>query len=268
MVPDLDRVVALCGSAGTLPASGGIVLALLLAGLAGSAVHCVPMCGGFVLGQVADRMARLPAARLCEWQRIGAGALLPYHAGRLTTYALLGMAAGGGGGLLMRLPWFGLVSAALLLLAAGLFLLQALRRLAPIRLAFRWLPRGWPAALALLPAAPRGLSRAIAHLATRLDASRRSGSFVLGLLLGLLPCGLLYAALAASGASASALAGGLAMVAFGLGTVPALVTVGIAGQAAGHRFRRGVAALSPMVMLLNAALLVALALRPLMIATS
>jgi hypothetical protein len=51
------------------------------------------------------------------------------------------------------------------------------------------------------------------------------------------------------------------MVAFGLGTVPALLAVGIAGQAAGHRWRRGIAAAAPAVMLLNAALLAALALR-------
>ena len=51
------------------------------------------------------------------------------------------------------------------------------------------------------------------------------------------------------------------MLAFGLGTVPALVAVGIAGQAAGRRWQRGVAAAAPAVMLLNAALLAALALR-------
>ena len=51
------------------------------------------------------------------------------------------------------------------------------------------------------------------------------------------------------------------MLAFGLGTVPALVAVGIAGQAAGRHWQRGVTAAAPAVMLLNAALLTALALR-------
>src|SRR3954451_19747079 len=64
-------LAALCGS------GGGIWLGLLLAGATGSMVHCVPMCGPFVLGQVADRMARLPAARLCEMQRISGALLLP-----------------------------------------------------------------------------------------------------------------------------------------------------------------------------------------------
>ena len=124
----LSTALALCGA---LPLSSGLLLGLFLAGAAGSAMHCVPMCGGFVLGQVADRMARVPAARLCEWRRIRGGALLPYHAGRLTTYAGLGAASGLIGATLARLPWFGFASAALLLLGAALFLAQAVRRMVP-----------------------------------------------------------------------------------------------------------------------------------------
>jgi hypothetical protein len=48
------------------------------------------------------------------------------------------------------------------------------------------------------------------------------------------------------------------MLAFGLGTVPALVLVGIAGRSAGHHFLRVAAALAPVALLLNAALLTAL----------
>ncbi|MSP01445.1 MAG: hypothetical protein EXR07_10420 [Acetobacteraceae bacterium] len=56
----------------------------------------------------------------------------------------------------------------------------------------------------------------------------------------------LYAALAATG---SPLFAALAMVCFGL------VAVGLFGAAAGHRFRRGMTALTPAVLLFNAALL-------------
>jgi sulfite exporter TauE/SafE len=245
-----DMLTTLCGASAPL-AGGGLLLGLFVAGAAGSTMHCVPMCGGFVLGQVADRMAALPAARLCEWRRVGAGVLLPYHLGRLTTYVGLGAAAGLGGALLARLPWFGLLSAALLVMAAGLFLLHALRR-------------AMPALGHLLPAlesAAPGWNTVIARLTSGLDRNRRGDGYMLGLALGFLPCGLLYAALAASAASNSPVLGALGMLAFGLGTAPALIAVGIAGHAAGRRWQRGIAFAAPAVMLLNAALLAALALQ-------
>jgi sulfite exporter TauE/SafE len=232
-------ISALVGWCGSVPWSGGLLLGLFLAGAAGSTMHCVPMCGGFVLGQVADRMARLPAARLCEWQRIRGGALLPYHLGRLTTYAGLGALGGAASG---RLPWFGVISAGLLLLGAALFLAHVAR------------------VLPGLDRAPAGWTRAIARL-----AKRTSGGYPLGVVLGFLPCGFLYAALATTAASGSPFLGALGMLAFGLGTVPALVAVGIAGQAAGRRWQRGVATAAPAVVLLNAALLTMLALRGLVI---
>ncbi len=244
----LEFLAALCTAS---PGAGGLMLGLLLAGLAGSAMHCVPMCGPFVLGQVADRMARVPAVRLCELQRIRGGLLLPYHLGRITTYAGLGALAATMGATLSRLPWLSRLSGLLLLVAALLFLGQALRRLVP-------------ALHALLPdatSAPPGFVRLIANLTGRVDRSTRLGGLLLGLALGFLPCGFLYAALTAASASGGPAAGALAMVAFGLGTIPSLVAVGIAGQAAGRRWQRATASIAPAVMLLNAALLTALAVR-------
>lgn len=224
-------LLAFCGSPG---AGAGMLLGLFVAGAAGSTLHCVPMCGGFVLGQVADRMARLPVGALCEWRRVGTGALVPYHLGRLTTYAGLGAVVGLAGGAVARL---GGVSAVLLGLAALLFAAHALR-------------------LPGLTRVPAAWSRLVAR------AARWGGDgYVLGVTLGFLPCGFLYAALATAAAGGSAGFGAAAMLAFGLGTTPALIAVGVAGHTAGWRWRRGVAAASPAVMLLNAALLAVLAAR-------
>ena len=51
----ISAFAAWCGTGPV--GSGGLLLGLFLAGAAGSTMHCVPMCGGFVLGQVADGMA-------------------------------------------------------------------------------------------------------------------------------------------------------------------------------------------------------------------
>jgi hypothetical protein len=100
----------------------------------------------------------------------------------------------------------------------GVFLAHALRR------------AGVPFARRLggLETASPGWTRMLARLTSRIDRTGPGGGYLLGVALGFLPCGFLYAALAAAAATADPLQGALAMLAFGLGTVPALVLVGIA----------------------------------------
>jgi sulfite exporter TauE/SafE len=72
------------------------------------------------------------------------------------------------------------------------------------------------------------------------------GSFAAGLLWGWLPCGLVYGALAAAALAGSPARGAAAMLAFGLGTLPNLLAIGIAAARmralAGSRVARFAAA--------------------------
>ncbi len=239
-----DVWVKLATWCGTVPLGSGLGLGMFLVGAGASVTHCAPMCGGFVLGQVADRMARLPGSRLCEWRRIEAAALLPYHLGRLTTYATLGATAGIGGALLGRVPY---LSPFLLICGALLFLALAVRR------GTAWLP--------MFQATPAGLGGWITRLIPRPPEPTPLTTYWLGVCLGFLPCGLLYSALTIAVAVGDPWLGALAMVTFGLGTVPALVVVAVAGSSAGIRWERFVAHVAPVAMLANAALLVLLAVR-------
>jgi uncharacterized protein len=224
---------------------GGLLLGLFAAGTAGSVVHCGPMCGVFVLGQMSERMARLPPERLCEWRRIGSGLLVPYHLGRLTTYAALGALAADSAAVLGRFAWFSRLSAILLTLAALLFLAHAVGRVVP--------------SIARLDRAPRSWGRLIGAVSGRIARGSLFGEYLFGVALGFLPCGFLYAAITAAAATGRPEIGAAAMVAFGLGTAPVLMVIGVAGYAGGRRWNRGVTVAAPVLMVLNAALLLALA---------
>lgn len=213
----LSRLLALCGEGFAATATGpaGLPVAMFLAGLAGSLVHCIGMCGPFVLGQViadADRPTRRTGYG--EWQRLAGAALAPYHLGRFTTYAALGAVAGQATSLFASTMNFRWLSGVLLAGAAVLLILQALG-----------LSLGTGGGTGV--SAGRGmLSRLAAPLA---GATGHGARYGLGVLLGFLPCGLLYGALAAAAGTASASRGALTMAAFALGTVPALIAVGWGG---------------------------------------
>ena len=218
----------------------GLIGSLFTVGLAGSIAHCAGMCGPFVLAQV-------PAAR---GTRAGSvlirGALVPYHLGRLTTYALLGAAAGGfGGSLAHALPQSRLVLGLFLLVAAALFLVQALKGLGIARAG---------------TARGSAVGAVLARIARPL-LSRRDGlsGYALGVALGFLPCGLLYGALAAAAGTGSALAGALAMAAFTASTVPALMAIGIAGAGIAQRWRAVARRLVPPLQAINAVVLITFA---------
>ncbi|MBL6457525.1 sulfite exporter TauE/SafE family protein [Belnapia sp. T6] len=216
-----------------LPALTGT---LFLAGLAGGASHCAGMCGPFVLAQMA-RGEGLGGGRLA---RLSGALLLPYHGGRAIGYAALGAAAGGFSAALAQLPGLHVVPPLLLGLAAFGMLAQAVPALA------MHLPRP-----GLMP--PR--------LGRLLEGPGAWRCLLLGLLLSALPCGLLYGALTAAAASGSALAGALAMLAFVLGTMPALVALALLGGFFHRRAAPWLRRWAPLLHGFNALVLLALAIR-------
>ena len=167
-----------------------------------SSLHCLQMCGPIVLAySVSLRNPR---------QMMAAHAA--YNAGRILTYVMLGVlagAAGSGIGMLGRMA--GLASGARIVSGAGMIL------------------------MGLVMVAPRKSLIQIKAPSRWFTARRPLSKFPLGLALGFLPCGLIYAALIKAMDSGSALAGGLTMLAFGLGTAVALFAMGVASSFAGAR---------------------------------
>jgi sulfite exporter TauE/SafE len=228
---------------------GGLLTSLFMAGLVGSATHCVGMCGPFVLAQTVARLESRPASDMREFHRLSGAALVPYHLGRATTYAGLGAAAALLAGGVIDVTGLKWLSAALLILAALFFLGYAVQR---IGVHVPWLRSGGESGWS------RHLGRWARPLFERPVGVR---GYALGLMLGFLPCGLLYGALAAAAASGDPLSGAFAMIAFALGTVPALLAVGLAGHVAGRRWQGLLAGITPVLMVFNAAALTYLAWR-------
>jgi uncharacterized protein len=234
---------------------GDILLALAAAGLAGGGGHCVGMCGPFVLTQTAARLEQIPVSRMTEWTRLSGALLVPYHLGRAVSYAVIGAAAALVAGHVGSLPGLRWLSSGLLLLAAFFFLSYGLRGVSFLRL---------PAWLTSVPSSSGcggrtgGLGRWIQRL---FGAPVGMRGFALGLLLGFIPCGLVYGAVAAAAAAGDPLTGALGLLAFAAGTFPALLAVGLVGHLAGRAWREAVAYAAPMLMVVNAGVLGFLALR-------
>jgi uncharacterized protein len=224
------------------PSAFGVMAALFMVGLAGSVAHCATMCGPLVLAQLPAMDGHPPGLGLVR------GALIPYHLGRATTYTVLGGIAGGLGSSIAAATSLRPVLAGFLLLAAALFLVQALTGAGLLRVAVG--DSGFAARLGSL------VSRFSAPLLRRSDG----GGYLLGVALGFLPCGLLYGALAAAAGTGSIAAGAGAMAAFAAATVPSLMVIGCVGAGMAGRWRGLARSLMAPLQAVSAVALVLLAL--------
>ncbi len=187
-----------------------------LGGLAGS-LHCVGMCGGFPVALRAGG----PGMRR----------QLLYNAGRLNTLAFLGAVAGGAGAAVVAAGPLHVMERALAIVGGAIIVAAGLEM------------------LGLLPWRPAFMAPIVnATLGRLLSGTMRSPSWVAPLALGVfnafLPCQLIYAFVAQAVATGSAFGGLSVMLAFGLGTVPAMLTLGTVRLPARPVVRASIARLS------------------------
>lgn len=185
---------------------GGLLTGSLLfaAGLT-SSIHCLGMCGGFPL-----LLARGVARR--SWTR-----QLLYNAARVNTLVAIGALSGAVGFSVLRSGPLWLVER-VLPLVAGIFMLVVGLEM-----------------LGLFGGVTQRAGHFVQGLVRRpLQASLRSGSAAAPLALGVfnafLPCQLVYAFAARAASTASVGAGMWTMLWFGIGTVPAMLFIGLAGR--------------------------------------
>jgi len=199
--------------------------AAFLLGFAGS-LHCAGMCGPLAL-------ALPPAGNSAAGFLAGR---LAYHAGRILTYSLLGVV-------------FGLIGQGLLLAGVQRWLsltlgVAMLVGLAASRSATQWIP----------------VTRLVNPLKSLMAVLLRQRSLlslgILGLLNGLLPCGLVYVACAGATATGHLSSGVAYMAIFGVGTVPMMLAIGLSGRLVPAPLRLKLRVLVPVSILLVATLLI------------
>lgn len=169
-----------------------------------SSIHCIGMCGPIALA--------LPVRTENKWRRLAGS--LTYNAGRTFTYGCLGMIVGTIG---TSLSWLGFLRYGSVLIG-GLMLASVL----------------WPASVTRHMHLPALWTQMVGGVKQRMGKALKqrnlSGTLVLGMLNGLIPCGLVYMALVSSVATGSVAGGGIFMLLFGAGTIPAMAGIGLAGQ--------------------------------------
>jgi len=185
-------------------------------GLLGGFGHCLGMCGPIVAA-----FAFSKGENKGLWE--GVLPQLLYHGGRITTYAVVGGALGAAGSFLNLAGRLSGIRN-LVALIAGLFVIAM--------------------GIGIVTGAS-GLNRRIEAGNGRIlkwaavtAKGRGTGRFLLlGLLFGLLPCGLSYSIFMASAATGGIVSGALLAAAFGAGTLPALLSFGLLIDRAGVRLR-------------------------------
>lgn len=163
-----------------------------------SSLHCIGMCGPLVMA--------LPLPQQAGFRRMLA--VITYNAGRLTTYGILGALFGLVGRRLQVAGWQQWLSVML----GIVIIVWWIATRAGQQTSF------WPA---------RVLQQAVTRLNLYLwKRAGKAGFYLLGMANGLLPCGMVYLAVAAAISTGSAGLSTLFMVCFGLGTLPAMTGIG------------------------------------------
>lgn len=171
-------------------------------GLLGS-LHCIGMCGPIAFA--------LPLNRKNEFTVFIGSAL--YNLGRLFTYFSLGVLFGsiGKGIVLAGFQQALTIGVGLILISSVILPLLKVKKIS-------------------FPTFSLWLGKLKGEMGSRFGSQSNINLFTIGLLNGLLPCGLIYIAIAGSAAMASPLYGGVFMFVFGLGTLPLMLSISVFGN--------------------------------------
>ena len=205
-----------------------IISMAFVMGLVGS-FHCLGMCGPIAMA--------LPMGHRNNGSRLVGGAI--YNMGRIFTYSFFGLILGLAGNFLISPEIQNTVSIAFGVFI-GIYLLLPSKTKTSLKIA--------PSQILLV--------RLRKQIAKFLYIENNSSLFGIGMLNGLLPCGMIYLALTSSFLAGSAVKGSLFMFSFGLGTFPTMLAAVFFGSFLNQHVRSKLRRLVPIFLFFMAALLI------------
>lgn len=207
---------------------GTIFISALILGIT-SSFHCLGMCGPIAMA--------VPVNRTSGWTILGG--ILQYNFGRVLTYAILGIAAGSMGLTIQTfgvLQWMSIIS--------GIFLIVFAWR--------KWIAVYFTSAFGGIV----GQKYISKNLGKILKSNLPFKPFLLGILNGFLPCGMVYVALMNALLAGNPLSSAYAMIIFGTGTLPAMMVVGFTANRINSGMRRKMNKLVPYLLTMVGLLIV------------
>ena len=221
-----------------------ILLSLLSLGLFGGFSHCGFMCGPFVLMQVNNNLKNIKIENITYLKKLRGLALLPYHFGRITTYSFIGFLSSFIGKNIRESTNFHLASA-VILFTGSLLILSLILKNFNINLFASLKIKSPKFFLLIKKAIPTELIDFLFTNPTGFNG------YILGVILGFIPCGLLYSAIIISASLDNHFLAAFGMFLFGITTIPALFITAIGSFALSKNLKFGSKIFSQFMLLIN-----------------
>lgn len=191
----------------------GIVLALFVTGFLGSFTHCIGMCGPFALSISEMRLMSLGSGKVKQSQKLMALFATPYYLGKAVTYTLLGALFYLASEVLKGIPGMNYLAFILLSMVVVAFIVMGINSSVSLgSFKFTW------------------LTKMIEKNTKAIGGQFGIKGFATGMVLGLIPCGLVVASITQAASYAESLPiMMLAVFAFGIATIPGLFLVALFG---------------------------------------
>lgn len=190
-----------------------IYLSMFISGIVTGLIHCSYMCSPFLVMQISAKMSSDKNELFSEITRIKHSLLIPYHAGRITTYCIIGAITASLTGYISG--WWENFSSIILIIAGLMIIILSIN--IKSKKFFNFSPKLIKSFTELL----------FKHISRKTNAF---GSYITGIVLGLLPCAALYYIILIASSLENPMSAALGMLFFGIGTIPGLFISSFSGH--------------------------------------